>query len=349
MSRTDRTPGPPRGPSRQWLLFVHQLPSNPSNLRVQTWRRLQQLGALPVKQTVYVLPDTPDAREDFEWLKAEITGAGGEASVFAADTVDAWTDEALVQEFTRTRQDAYRALAREIEQALSAMSKQRGGRARSRRRPADGFRQRLGAIEQIDFFGAPGRDRVAMLLAKIEAIGADGRSASRPGSKNARDYRGRVWVTRRRPGVDRMASAWLIRRFIDSQARFAFADSPAAVAGGALPFDMFGVEFSHHGDDCTFETLRAMFGIGDAVVGRIAAIVHDLDMKDARFGATEALTIASVIEGLQLSIEDDPALLIQGMVLFESLYRSFAQAAPPAHSRRLAPSRRRAAASKRTG
>ena len=99
------TPAPGR---RRWLLFIHQLPSHPSNLRVSTWRRLQQIGAIPLKQAVYALPDTPDAREDFEWLKTEVKAAGGDASVFAADNVDAWSDDALVEEFRRARQDLYR-------------------------------------------------------------------------------------------------------------------------------------------------------------------------------------------------------------------------------------------------
>src|SRR5690242_17140094 len=124
----ERAPGSSTAAGRRrWLLFVHQLPSHPSNLRVTTWRRLLQIGALPLKGAVYVLPDTPDAREDFEWLKTEVKAAGGEADVFAADNVDAWSDDALVEEFRRARQDTYEQLARVIEQALK--------RAGSTRRP----------------------------------------------------------------------------------------------------------------------------------------------------------------------------------------------------------------------
>src|ERR671915_67974 len=118
------TAQPAKGP-RRWLLFVHQLPSSPSNLRVRTWRRLQQLGAIPIKQAVYVLPDTPGAREDFEWLKTEVKGMGGDASVFAADNVDAWSDDALVEEFRRVRQDTYEELARDVEQALKRAARGR--------------------------------------------------------------------------------------------------------------------------------------------------------------------------------------------------------------------------------
>jgi hypothetical protein len=331
------------GSNRRWLLLVHQLPATPSNLRVQTWRRLQQLGAVPVKQAVYALPDTPESREDFEWLKAEITGAGGEATVFAADNVDAWSDEALVQEFKRAREASYKELGREIERAQARLrsSGKRGGRTpAARRRVLDGLRQRLAAIEQIDFFGAPGRDRVATLLRHVEeAIATDAAESETTGTarKNVREYAGRVWATRPRPGVDRMASAWLITRFIDAKARFVFAASPDVVPRGALPFDMFGVEFSHHGDRCTFETLCAMFGVRDRAVERIGTIVHDLDLKDERYGAPEAGTIGALIDGLQLSILDDAALLAQGMSLFESLYRAFSRSPGPSRKSRSRP------------
>jgi hypothetical protein len=334
-------------------LFVHQLPSTPSNLRVRTWRRLQQLGALPVKQAVYVLPDTPNAREDFEWLKTEIKAAGGEASVFAADSVDSWSDAALVEEFRRARQGAYATLAREIERVLGrigAARRPRGTRAPAVRRLVEVFRERLSAIEHVDFFGSAGRDRVTTLLQQLEEKGSHSRRpAERPrtaGSVDAQDYANRLWVTRPHAGVDRMACAWLIKRFVDPQARFAFVADRESAPHGAVPFDMFGVEFSHQGEGCTFETLCTVFAIHEPAVARIAAIVHDLDLKDGRFAAQEAPTVGTVIEGMQLSVSDDDALLAQGLALFESLYRAFERSArsagprPVARSRTRAPSRR---------
>jgi hypothetical protein len=333
---------------RRWLLFVHQLPASPSNLRVRTWRRLQQLGAVPVKQAVYVLPDSPAAREDFEWLKAEIKGAGGDASVFAADSVDTWSADALVDEFRRSRQEAYLALAREIEQVVRRLSVPR--RARGTRKPAAGrllevFRERLAALERIDFFGSAGRDAVVTYLAQLEArTGHDRASATdTPGPVDRASYTGRLWITRPRPGVDRMSSAWLIRRFVDPRARFGFAaDRERLPSADAVPFDMFGVEFSHHGDDCTFETLRRRFGVQDPAVDRIAAIVHDLDLKDGRFGAPEAATVGVLVDGLQLATADDDLLLERGITLFESLYLALAQAARPSRPRPVATSRGRA-------
>jgi hypothetical protein len=333
---------------RRWLLFVHQLPPKASNLRVRTWRRLQQLGAIPIKQAVYVLPDTPNTREDFEWLKAEVKASGGDASVFAADHVDAWSDDALVEEFRRAGQEAYAAVARNVEKVLKRASvarRPRGTRAPATRRLLDVFRERLAAIEGVDFFGSAGRDRVTSLLKQLEEHTSGRRDVSTAklaGSTTQDSHRGRRWVTRPRPGVDRMASAWLIRRFIDGQAQFGFAVDRNAAPADAIPFDMFGVEFSHQGEGCTFERLCKIFQIGEPAVARLAAIVHDLDLKDGRFGAPEATTVGAIIEGLQLANADDDALLVQGMTLFDSLYRSFEQSARSTGPRALAKSRKSA-------
>ena len=329
---------PAERPSPRWLLFVHQLPSHPSKLRVRTWRRLQQIGAVAVKQAVYVLPDVAAAREDFEWLKTEIESAGGQASVFVAETVDTWSNDALVEEFRRSCQDAYAALAREAEQ----LRRRSGGSRRTGRPPSrrtvQQLRERLAAIEHVDFFGSAGRDRVVTLVRQIEDR-SSGRprtaSTTKPGEA-PRSYHAQLWVTRPRPGVDRMASAWLIHRFIDPEARFAFAPDRSAVPGNGIPFDMFGVEFSHQGEGCTFETLCAVFDITEPAVARLAGIVHDLDLKDGRFGAPDASTVGTIIEGLQLTHADDQALLEQGMALFDSLYRAFEQSARSAGPRALA-------------
>jgi hypothetical protein len=330
----ERLPDTSAAPSRRrWLLFVHQLPSQPSSLRVTTWRRLQQIGAIPLKQAVHALPDTPDAREDFEWLKTEVKSAGGDASVFAASNVDAWSDDALVEEFRRARQDLYEELGQDVEQALKRAASARrpkGTRAPALRRLLDIFRERLVAAEKIDFFGSAGRDRVLTLLRQLEdRIGGRSRQPVPSGqgdhSERMASFQGRWWITRPRPGVDRMASAWLIRHFIDRQAQFGFAADRESVPNHAVAFDMFGVEFSHQGEGCTFETLCSVFGIAGPALSRIAAIVHDLDLKDGRFGAPECSTVGAMIEGLQLAYQNDEALLEQGITLFDSLYRSFEQ------------------------
>lgn len=326
-------PKPGTGP-RGWLLLVHQLPPTPSNLRVRTWRRLQELGAVAIKQSVYVLPDTAGSREDFEWLKVEIEGARGEAVVFSADHLNPDAEAALIEHFRELRQQAYTELAGELQRL------QRAGASRpaspGQRRDLARFRERFVSIERIDFFGSAGRDRIVTLLGELEAAGspvARGKNRSpAAGPVEAGRYDGRLWVTRPRPGVDRMASAWLIRRFIDANARFGFITDVKS-AGEALPFDMFGAGFGHEGDRCTFETLAARFAIREPAVARIAEIVHDLDLKDGKFGAPESATLGITIDGLQLSSIDDSMLLDQGMTLFEALYRSFGRSIRPSRPR----------------
>jgi hypothetical protein len=345
-SRYDATRPRAAAEPRRWLLLVHQLPAKPSNLRVRTWRRLQQLGAVAVKQAVYALPDSPSAREDFEWLKTEIEAAGGQASVFAADAVDTWSNDELADEFRRAREQDYRALSGDIERALTAASRKRAPR-RSRRaagRIVDAVRRRLIAIEAIDFFGSAGRDRAATLVSDLQRAltgSQESVAAGAAASERSDSFRARMWVTRPRPGIDRMGSAWLIKRFIDRDARFAFADQPPR-SDDAVPFDMFGVEFSHRGEWCTFETLVHTFGIADAAVDRLAAIVHDLDLKDHRFGAPDAATVGAMVEGLQALQADDHALLEQGMTMFAALYLSFERAARRPGPRSVARRRRRA-------
>jgi hypothetical protein len=290
-----------------------------------------------VKQAVYAVPDSPGAREDFEWLKTEIESAGGQASIFAADTVDTWSNDALIEEFRRSRQDAYEALARDAEQLIRRMSaRRRPAAARPPRGAVQRLRQRLAAVEQVDFFGSAGRDRVVALLHDIDQRAGGERQTVTGGSSGATTYRRRLWVTRPRPGVDRMASAWLIRRFVDPEASFAFVADRAAAPDGAVPFDMFGVEFTHRADLCTFEVLCDTFALADQALVAVAAIVHDLDLKDGRFGATGAPTVGLLIEGLRLAHADDQTLLTHGIGLFDALYRGLAQVNRPSGPRRVA-------------
>ncbi len=318
-------------------MLVHQLPTHPSNLRVRTWRRLQQIGAIALKQAVYVLPNSANSREDFEWLRTEIEGAGGEAAVFTATTVDRWTDEALVNEFLRTREEAYKELAREVEVILPRLDP---GRSRRRKMPSARVVQQLGerlaAIERIDFFGSAGRDKAAGLLKQIQERMRGGPRAPSKQPSELTEYHNRLWVTRPRPGVDRMSCAWLIRRFVDANAQFDFVSDRKGVADGAVAFDMYGGDFTHRGEQCSFEVLCETFHLQEPALVAISQIVHDLDLKDQRFGRKEAAAIGLVIEGLQLSKGDDHDLLAQGMGMFEALYLALMRSDRPSQPRPVA-------------
>ncbi|MCA1582935.1 MAG: chromate resistance protein [Acidobacteria bacterium] len=319
--------------SPAWLLLAHQLPAQPSNARVKTWRRLQQLGAVPARNSVYVLPNTESCREDFEWLRGEIVSLGGEATVFTGDAVNREGGEDIMATFHKARQADYEGIAREardITARTGAGNPAGGPDAEARRREARALREKFNAILQIDHFGAPGKTEAAAAVAALEGAAGRGKSGGRTRAAAAKlepaAFRSRRWVTRPRPGVDRMASAWLIRRFVDSRARFSFAARPAA---SQVPFDMYTGEFSHKGELCTFEVLAQRFGLKNAAVQRIGQIVHDLDMKETRYAPPEAPAIGRMVEGLRsVHADDDAALLQSGIEMFEALAASFELAGP---------------------
>jgi hypothetical protein len=318
----------------RWLLLAHQLPTRPSNARVKTWRRLQQIGAVATRNSVYVLPNTDQCREDFEWIRTEIVALGGEATVFAADALAPEGSEDIVTIFRRARDADYRALKRDADGMLSAARGRRSAAGRGRdawSRRVRTLRERFNEIERIDFFSAALREEAARSLAALERDGAEGQANARRDRPRlaVADFRNRRWVTRPRPGVDRMASAWLIRHFIDPGATFDFVERPAR---SDVPFDMYAGDFSHQGSSCTFEVLAQRFALGAPAVARIGQIVHDLDMKEARYGAAETPAIGRLVEGLRRLHADDHVLLRHGIGMFEALASSFSAPAAPLSS-----------------
>lgn len=308
-------------PARRWALLALQIPATPSNARVKTWRRLQQLGAVPVKNAVYVLPASTQAVEDFSWLGREVEAMGGQATVFQADAVEAASDGDMVELFRRARAADYKQLLADVRTLTRRSSRPRRADGRDLR----GLRERFEQIRAIDFFAAPGGADVERQLTALERQADTQRAPASDGASapllDRRAFARRRWVTRPRPGVDRFACAWLIRRFIDPNARFAFAIDTTSL-GGAVPFDMFDVGFRHEGDRCTFEVLAWRFGLGDPAVRRLAEIVHDIDLKDDRYRTSQAPTVSLLVDGLRSSFTDDHELLQQGMHLFEALYRA---------------------------
>jgi hypothetical protein len=322
----------------RWLLFIMQLPTRPAAPRIKLWRRLQQLGSVALRGSVYVLPHTAQAREDFEWLRAEVVAAGGQASILSAQALTPDEHAAILQAFREARSPDFKALAASVariaggRQTLAAAVRRTAGRAL---RAAE---QRLAELEAIDFGGSPERDAAAASIAALAArLKTDERGEGmslKPGQLAADKFRQRTWVTRPRPGVDRMSSAWLIRRFIDPKARFEFRTAVPPSGSREVPFDMFGVEFGHDGGCCTFEVLARRFGIADPAVARIGEIVHDVDLKDSRYGHAESAVVHDLVEGLRRAHGDDHALLDHGMTMFGGLYESFRTAPPPRRPRR---------------
>lgn len=298
-------------PHRFWYLLIHQIPPKPLYLRAKIRSRIAGVGAVALKNSVYVLPRTPDALEDFQWIAEEIVTGGGEAHLAEARFPGRPSDRDVERLFNVERDRNYS----EFCEALRRTSAPDAGR----------FRRRLEEIRRIDFFGARGRDRAERALRRIEARLRPSRKAG--GGRTAlRDLRNKVWVTRRGVKVDRIGSGWLVRRFVDPGARFRFIDPKAeAPRNDERSFDMVGGEFTHEGDRCTFETLRLRLGLKDQALAALAKIVHDVDVKDAKFGRPESAGLAAIVEGIVRTHDDDEDRLAHGFPVFDALYQSLRQ------------------------
>jgi hypothetical protein len=290
------------------------------------WRRLQQVGAVVLRNSLYVLPVTNEAREDFSWVREEIVSSGGQVSVLEAAAVDGYTDNELIQQFRSLRSAEYEALAAEIRAVDTQTSKaERRTSPARRQRTVTALRERFTAIQARDYFNAAGRALVEQALNDLERRDRSQRHPAPPMAKlRAAGFRRRTWVTRPRPGIDRFACAWLIRRFIDPSAKFAFVSNADSVHADQLSFDMPNVQFGHHGTQCSVETLLDRFDIHDKAALALSRVVHDLDLKESRFAMPETIAVGRLVEGLRSSFRDDAQLLEQGIVVMEALYRSFA-------------------------
>jgi len=295
----------------RWVVLIHQIPPKPDYLRVKVRRRLQRLGAVALKNSVYVLPATPERVEDFQWLAKEIEGDGGEAIVCAASFLAGIDDGELTAQFSRERDRRYAEIAEEAGGVSGEADA--GTLVRVKRKLAEAAR--------LDFFQAPGRTAAEAALAAAEERVLHGRDA---GVRRQPDgsLRGRTWVTRADVFVDRMASAWLIRRFVDPEARFRFVSGEDHRADpGELRFDMFEGEFTHEGDRCTFEVLLRELDLReDPGLVQISEIVHDIDLKDGRFGRPETPGVELLLAGIARSEPDDERRIERGAALFDSLY-----------------------------
>jgi hypothetical protein len=328
MSKTIQTP------ERDWILLIHQLPPKPTNLRVRIWRKLQKLGAVAIKNSVYILPATEQAHEDSQWLKQEIESADGEATVFRAGSVEGATDAEIITGFRKARDEEFAAIAAEFDGLTGAIREQSrskhlsAGRLTGHESEIDKLHAEFERIVANDFFDATGRANALNAYERCRktiraAQGPVGKATVAPaksGTLDLADYQGRRWVTRRNLHIDRLASAWLIKQFIDKRPRFYFVAEGKTVEG-AIPFDMFGTEFTHHGEDCTFETMLKRFGLIEIKgLREIAEIVHDIDLKDDKFHRLEAPGLSAIIDGLSKVLRDDRKLLQQTSIVFEALY-----------------------------
>ena len=310
----------------RWLLLIHQIPPKPDYLRVKIGRRLQRVGAVPIKNSVYVLPARPQSLEDFQWIRTEIVDGGGDASICEAGFVDGLTDGELEGLLREARAGDYEEVAQKARALLRKVPAGRQPNEERRTRleaELKRLRERIEAIVRIDFFGSAASSEATSLLETIEErLDAwPTKPVESPTATTRADVQNRVWVTREGIFVDRIASAWLIRRFIDPQARFKFvAPKGYRPQKGELRFDMFEAEFTHEGDRCTFETLLRRFALDDPALLEIAEVVHEIDLHDDKFDRGDAKGIERVLAGIARAHTDDASRLERGAALFDDLY-----------------------------
>lgn len=297
-----------------WLILLYALPAGRGSLRVGLWRNLKKLGALPLKTSASLLPDTPAHYERFQWLAKQLRDEGGEATLIRTDEIEGLAATEIRTLFNEVRAADYAELNRDLTALLRA----------NQRKTSDGFggaveklRVRFAEIQKIDFFDAPAKHDTLVLWQKLERLSGPKHPAA-PRVRKA-DFQGRTWLTRPRPEVDRVASAWLIKTFIDPKAKFVFAAKPRAFPD-AVPYDMLDVEFTHQGDDCTFETLLKRFTLEEKALKRIAEMVHHTDLQDGKFPAVEAEGLHQVFKGLARRGWTDEKILEHGFTCFDALY-----------------------------
>lgn len=311
----------------RWLLLIHQIPPSPAYFRAKVGRRLHRLGAVAIKNAVYVLPTTEQTREDFHWLAREIAAEGGDATVCDARLSFGLKDEQIEALFQAARQKDYEELASELRELARQPLSKRTDPSRLAELEAEVAKRKKRAAEvlAIDFFGAPGREAAESAIASLEERLRERAPGDAPADAAKKkptlvDYRGRVWVTRKNVHVDRIACAWLVKRFIDPKARFKMVPGQGYVAKRAeVTFDMFDAEFTHVGDRCSFETLIHEFELRQPGLGALAEIIHDIDVKDGKFTRPEAPGIAALIAGIAVANPADEDRLELGGRLFDSL------------------------------
>ena len=299
-----------------WLLLLFSLPTNRNTERVAVWRRLKKLGAVQIKTSTYLLPDETAQYEQFQWLAQQIRDYGGDSTLVRAQEIEGLTKEKVITMFNDARVKDYAELRKSLQGFITRRKKMDAEVAASE---LERFTRQFREIREVDFFDSARGHDVAMLLRRAEGRGA----ARQLAVLDMKQYQGKTWLTRPRPEIDRVGSAWLISKFIDRKPKFVFAPRADAVPG-AIPFDMLDAEFSHHGNYCTFETLIRRFAISDKAVAKIGEMIHDADLDDARFQRVEAVGIDRVLKGWAKEGLPDKEILRRGFECFDALY-SFLQ------------------------
>jgi hypothetical protein len=294
-----------------WLLLLVRLPATHSAERVAIWRKLKKSGAIQVQTSTYILPDDPPRYETFQWLTQHIRDTGGDATLVRVKEIEGLSNERLIELFNAARTKEYISLREMLRPLMASSTRTSNSDVR-----LDRIRKQFREIRETDFFDSPKAKDLETILRKLEET--QPRSKTQPRLER-RDFRDKVWLTRPRPEIDRVGSAWLISKFIDPKAKFVFGNKRGPTQR-VLTFDMLEGDFSHDGDDCTFETLIRRFGIQDRTVCKIAEMVHDADLDDDKFQRTECIGIDRVLKGWAKEGLSDQEILRRGFECFDALH-----------------------------
>lgn len=292
---------------------MYSLPAGRSTARVALWRQLRKCGAVAFKTSTHILPDGAQHLERLQWLAQQVRDAGGDATIVHASDIVGMSDDEIVGLFNVERTRDYTELAA----GLSRLIKSRRRLPENKDGKLTKLATRFEEIGSIDFFVCPRREVAEMLLGQARTSRRD--PARRIERLSPKKFARKVWLTRPRPEIDRVGSAWLIRRFIDAKARFVFATHPTDHAG-AVTFDMMDGQFSHVGDDCTFETLLKSFGIDDPAARRIGEMVHAADLEDGKYPHVECVGIDRLLKGWARLDWTDEKLIERGGECFDALH-----------------------------
>lgn len=307
--------------ARGWLLLLYTLPAAKASGRVNLWRKLKKTGAYALKTSGYVLPDEPAHLERFQWLVQQVRDNGGEATLARVTKIEGLTDDDLAGFFNEARAQDYNALIKPLNELIAGNGrKARDGLVEGLARLQREFQE----LRAIDYFGCPIAHRVEMLLQRALRVTEPRAKANSP--LDMKRFQRRIWLTRPRPEIDRVGSAWLIRTFIDPRARFVFAAKLTAHPD-AIPYDMMDVEFTHHGEDCTFETLLKRFAIADPAAHRIGEMIHDADLEDGKFQRSECYGLDLLFKGWARLGLNDAEILAKGFACFDALHASLKKTA----------------------
>jgi hypothetical protein len=298
--------------ANSWLLLLFSLPTNRNTERVAVWRRLKKMGAVQIKTSTYLLPDDPAQHEQFQWLAQQIRDYGGDSTLVRAQDIEGLTKEKVIAMFNDARARDYGQLRKALQSFIPRRKKMDAEAAAAE---VERLTRQFREVRAVDFFDSPRGHDIAMLLRR-----AEGPKRSRQlQTLDAKQYQGKTWLTRPRPEIDRVGSAWLISKLIDRKPKFVFAPTADAIPD-AIPFDMLDAEFSHYANYCTFETLMRRFAISDKVVAKIGEMIHDADLDDARFQRVEAVGIDRVLKGWAKQGLSDEEILRRGFECFDALY-----------------------------